>query len=89
MVTVTVLKAFYDLVEKVDRLPGDSFEATEDRAEHIDSVIPGYVTYAKAEPEEVDLSKMKVAQLKALCADKGVEVPSGATKAQLIALLEE
>lgn len=36
-----------------------------------------------------DLSEMTVAQLKALCAERGIAVPGRATKAQLIALLGE
>jgi len=38
------------------------------------------------QPDE-DLSALTVAQLKALCSERGIDVPSRATKAQLIALL--
>lgn len=36
-----------------------------------------------------DLSKLTVAQLKELAAERDIKVPSGTKKAQLIALLEE
>ena len=46
----------------------------------------------EAEPvadQQVDLSKLTVATLKALAKERGIEVPKSAKKAQLIALLEE
>lgn len=39
------------------------------------------------EQPDVDLASLTVAQLKALCSERGIDVPSRATKAQLIALL--
>lgn len=36
---------------------------------------------------ETDINKMKVDELKALCTEKGIEIPERATKAQLIELL--
>lgn len=44
-------------------------------------------TYAEVEPDEADLTALTVAQLRELCAARGVEAPKKATKAQLIALL--
>lgn len=41
------------------------------------------------ELHETDLSALTVAQLKSLCADRGIDVPRRATKAQIIALLTE
>ena len=39
--------------------------------------------------EVVDYSKLKVAELKELLNDKGIEIPKGAKKADLISLLSE
>lgn len=96
MVIVTVLKSFYDLVEKVDRFRGERFEATEERAAYIAACLPEFIEYsAEPEPEPVeeqetsqDLSKLTVAQLKAICSERGIEVPKGAKKAEIVALLE-
>ena len=85
MVRVTVLKPFFDLEKRVNRAAGDSFDTTEERAAHIASVLPEYVTYAS---ETEDLSRMTVPELKALCAERGIAVPKAARKAELIALLE-
>lgn len=43
------------------------------------------------EPKEevIDYSKLKVAELKELLNDKGIEIPKGAKKADLISLLSE
>ena len=38
---------------------------------------------------QTDLSKMTVAQLRALAAERGTEIPKGSKKADIIALLEE
>ena len=40
------------------------------------------------EAETPDLTSLTNAQLAAMCADRGIEVPKRATKAQLIALLD-
>ena len=39
--------------------------------------------------EVIDYSKLKVAELKELLIDKGIEIPKGAKKADLISLLSE
>ena len=95
MVRIKVLRSFWDLVVHVDRKVGDEFEVTEKRAAHIQNKLPGYVTVIEAvvEPEEdakepVDLAKLTVATLKGLCAERGIEVPKKAKKADIIALLE-
>ena len=96
MVLVTVLRRFADFSAKCDRSVGEQFEATEKRAEYIDAKLPGYITFEPIEDgheqeadESADLSKLTVAALKALAAERGVDVPRGAKKAQLIELLEE
>lgn len=40
------------------------------------------------EPPTADLAAMTVAQLRAMCAERGVDAPKRATKAQLIRLIE-
>jgi len=91
MVTVTVLKPFYDLVERCNREEGDEFEATEERAEHIDAALPTYITYAATDGEgaDIDLKKMTNPQLAALAKERGIEVKGHPTKAKLIELLSE
>ena len=86
MATVRTLRPFFDLVARCDRRPGDEFEATEARYEHIAGKLPGYVELAEADAP--DYSAMKVAELRALCSERGLEAPSKATKAQLIEILE-
>ena len=41
------------------------------------------------EEEVIDYSKLKVAELKELLNDRGIEIPKGAKKADLISLLSE
>jgi len=82
MATVTVLKPFRDFAERCDRVEGETFEATEERARQIDAKLPGYIAYVIN--EEVDLSKMTVAQLRGLAEDRGVNLPVGAKKAEII-----
>jgi hypothetical protein len=96
MVLVTVLRRFRDFASNCDRIAGEQFEATEKRAEYIDAKLPGYITFVpvteESEPEaseEADLAKLTVAALKALAAERGIDIPKGTKKAQLIALLEE
>ena len=92
MVTVTVLRDFYDLKAHADRTAGDTFLATEERAAQLDAALPGYVTCDEHEqaPElRVDLSKMTNAQLIALCEERGIQAGKRPTKAQLIRLLQE
>lgn len=83
MPSVRTLRPFYDLVERVDRREGDVFEATEERAAQIAQLLPGYV-----EVSAVDLGSLKLAQLRELAAERGVEIPAKATKAEILELLE-
>jgi hypothetical protein len=86
---VTVLRPFEDLMCHVGRNVGETFEATEARAEDIARKLPGYIRFeATAENPAVDWSAMKVAELRAACAERGVEVPPKARKADLVAILE-
>ena len=101
MVTVTVVRTFYDLKKHKSRKAGTTFDATEERAAFIAAALPGYITYEAVEPAyeqtvepvadepKEDISKLTVAQLKALCAERGIDVPKKTKKAEIIALLQE
>ena len=84
MVTVTVLKGFYDIAERVQRSQGDAFDATEERAAYIDARLPGYITYQTKEP---DLTSLTLAELKELAEERGVELPKNAKKDKVIELI--
>ena len=51
--------------------------------EHIEEI------QEQEEEEVIDYSKLKVAELKELLNDKGIEIPKGAKKADLISLLSK
>ena len=87
MVNITVLKPFYDLKAHKDRMPGDIFEVTEERARHIDAALPGYV--AIEEPEQMDYTKMTAQQLAALAKERGVLPRGRVSKAALIEILSK
>lgn len=44
---------------------------------------------AQQDPEPIDLTALTVAQLRELCEERGIDAPKKATKAQLVALLEQ
>lgn len=85
MVIVTVLKPFYDLHLHVDHRPGDTFEATEERAKHIDSVLPGYIKYEA----KTDYESMTLQQLTAIAKERGVMPKGRVAKATLIEILSK
>ena len=87
MVNITVLKSFYDLKAHKNRMPGDTFEATEERAKRIDAALPGYV--AIEEPEAVDYEGMTVQQLTALAKERGVMPRGRVSKATLVNILSK
>lgn len=103
MVNIIVLKPFYDLKCHVDRNVGDTFTASEGRAEQICFALPGYISYepvidgkgdstakdvTTGDEPVADVSGMTVAQLKAYAREVGVSIPSGAKKAEIIAILK-
>ena len=53
MVTLKVNTALRDVVEHVDRKVGDTFDVTEARAAHIESILPGYMTRKAVSDDEV------------------------------------
>ena len=83
MVEVQVVKAFRDVVEHVDRHAGDTFEATEERAEFIARKLPGYI-----EVTQTDYAALPIADLRRLAKERGITVPKGAGKADIAKLLE-
>lgn len=97
MVTVEVLRAFYDLKEHRHRKAGTTFTATEDRAAYIASVLPGYISYTtvaeqKPEPEpepepKPDYASMPYIDLMALARERGIQVKGRPKKADLIEVL--
>lgn len=87
MVTVIVLRSFYDLKAHTNRMPGDTFEATEKRAAQILAALPGYVSIK--EPEPVDYASMTVQQLSALAKERGVLPKGRVSKATLVKILSE
>lgn len=64
---------------KVEQAPKAEPKAAEPKAEK---------PAAQAEAPAKDLSKMTVAQLKDLAAEKGIKVPSGARKAEIVELIQ-
>ena len=64
---------------KAEQAPKDEPKAAEPKAEK---------PAAQAEAPAEDLSKMTVAQLKDLAAEKGIKVPSGARKAEIVELIQ-
>lgn len=50
---IKVLKGFYDLKEGQFRPVGSTFEATRERFEEINSILPGFVEWDKEKTEVV------------------------------------
>lgn len=97
MAKIHVIKKFYDLKARVDRLPGETFAADEARARHIESALPGFVEVSADETPKPDgpakgqenLAKKTVAELTAIARERGIAVPSKPKKAELLTLLKE
>lgn len=86
MVTVIVLKPFYDLAAHVDRKEGEEFKAKPERAKRIANALPDYVSIAE---EAIDYTKLSMQELTALAKERGV-MPKGRTsKAMLIEILSK
>lgn len=99
MVTVTVIKTFWDRDEKTCRGPRTKFQATLERAMEISAKLPGYVKFDASEepkadvepkPEEPkqDLNALKVTELRAIAKERGVKIPAGAKKSDIVKLIE-
>lgn len=86
MVTITVKRRFYDLRGHEWRQPGDMVHTTGERAAEIMAALPGYVEVH--EEPKADLSRLTVEQLRAMCAERGIDVPRRAKKDDYIRLLE-
>lgn len=94
MARVRVIRPFHDtLCDDVRRVPGEVFEATEERFEQLMVRIPGYVERLDVpdddhdEPDEQDLTSLTVAQLKAMCEERGIKVPAKAKKSDIVKVL--
>lgn len=93
MIKVKVTSSFY-LVDLGVFDVNSIVELRDDLAKIV--VKQGLAEYIEEQIEEeeeskevVDYSKLKVAELKELLNDKGIEIPKGAKKADLISLLSE
>ena len=89
MVTIEVLRPFYDLTKHRHLVAGETFEATEERAAQIDAALPGYVSVTAPVEEAPDYARMTNPQLVNLCRERGIVPPKRAKKADLVALLTE
>lgn len=88
MVAVTVKRHFWDISAKTKRREGDTFTTTPERAKEIDQKLPGYITFTE-EAKGSSLSSLGVQELRAIAAERGIEVPKRASKNQLIELIGE
>lgn len=71
-----------DRLEECDFVSGPAIPQ-----QYVDAGIPVVGDGGESEDSDVDLARMTVPQLKALAADRGIEVPDGSKKADIIALL--
>lgn len=78
---VRALGISFPTIGIADALPGDVLEVPDDVAAEL--AARGWATDAPA-----DLASLTVAELRALAAERGVELPDRAPKAELIAVLE-
>ena len=85
MARITVLRGFRDLKEHVSRKAGDTFSASDERAQEIADALPGYIEW---EASEEDLSNLRVADLRKVAKERGVALPKNASKAQILEKLE-
>lgn len=99
MTEIRVIKKFYDIKAKADRLPGETFEADEARARYIDEALPGYIEFTVAKTaearkaegpadESANLAKKTVAELTAIARERGIAIPAKPKKAELLMLLK-
>ena len=74
-----------------DTRTGAVYQPRDKTVERMMAANPAFVALDADRPKvaaPTDLAALTVAQLRALCADRGVDAPKRATKAQLIALLD-
>ena len=91
MVTVRVCRGFVDLLNKVDRVAGDEFAATEERADElVRKLPPGFVeVVGEAEAPSDGIAGKSFDELRAMAVERGVTVKGRATKAKLIEALSK
>lgn len=64
---------------------GRWYRAFDEIEERVEDVMPA----PEFEEHDVDFSTMKISELKALCVERGIEIPDKANKVNLIKLLSE
>lgn len=84
--TAEVAIAFRDINTWCLYAPGDVYEGSESRVTELRSL--GILTGDQAGVDTPDYQSMTNARLAELCAERGIEPPKRATKAQLVALLD-
>lgn len=93
MARVRTLRPFRDLRRRCDREPGDEFDATPERVAELVRRLPhGFVEVVQDEPgghepTGAGLSGLRLAELRAIAAERGIKAPRNATKATLLKLL--
>ena len=88
-----VIQPFRDRLTWVAYAPGDEYAGDPARVSELAALglveAPGGARPEAGAGEAGDYRDMTVSQLRALCAERGVEVPRKATKAQLVGILSE
>ena len=84
----TVVKEFIDKHTKVFNPVGSVIELTDERATEILSAGKYIKAEKTDETKAPALDKMKVDELKALAAEKGIDLGEAKTKAEIIAVIE-
>lgn len=85
IVEARVIKSFKHTNTGIVWFAGDTFKGSRDSAVQLAGM--GYLDFdghAPEKPEDPELATLTVAELRALCADRGVEAPNRARKADLI-----
>ena len=91
MVTVRVLKRFWDLKRKRTRVEGEVFQEEPERVAQIEEALPGYterLVLEEGKAEGPDVRSMSLRELKALAKERGIDIPPRTPKDEIITLLE-
>jgi len=83
--TIEAVRKFEDLVEHVDRKPGDRWEVDDKRFKAINSTVYGELARKVAKPKGRPTKAELVSEAEAL----GVDVPEGSTNPEIWKLIEE
>lgn len=86
IVEARVIKSFKHTNTGIVWFEGDLFKGTDDAAAQLAEM--GYLDFGgKPRPPEPELATLTVSELRALCAERGVDAPPRARKADLVAAL--